>query len=366
MKRREFLMLAHEYVPGKTSINNWYMSEKLDGMRAFWDGGVTRGMPTAQVPFANTDKDGRLLSTPISTGLWSRYGKVIHAPDWWLDQLPKYPLDGELYIGRQKFQELMSIVKDINPSPEWKKVVYKIFDVPSANVVFGDGKINVVNFQKVLSGVDVWFANLRLKQNQSAAPMFTMYESAYNFLTHYRKEIEKENVHVHEQVRLPGAYDAAVEAVEKELIRICDLHGEGLILRRPASIWQPQRIYDLLKVKKLHDAEATVIGYKWGKETDKGSKLLGLMGSLTCVFSNGIVFDLSGFTDDERKMDYIVGREDPTQTIEEIGAVNQGQTVDETIENRKFPRGTKVTFKYRELTQLGAPKEARYWRKHHG
>ena len=44
MSRREFLMLAHKFNPKKHRIGGWYMSEKLDGMRCWWDSGVTRGI----------------------------------------------------------------------------------------------------------------------------------------------------------------------------------------------------------------------------------------------------------------------------------------------------------------------------------
>ena len=78
--------------------------------------------------FANTAKDARLLVQPIATGLWSRYAKPIHAPAWFLDQLPEIPLDGELYLGAGEFQELISIVKQHNPDGRWANVKYMVFD----------------------------------------------------------------------------------------------------------------------------------------------------------------------------------------------------------------------------------------------
>ena len=72
---REFLMLAKPYQNDK--VIGWFLSEKLDGMRAFWDGGVTRGKYGP--PWNNQNIK--------ATGLWSRYAKVIHAPDWFLDLL---------------------------------------------------------------------------------------------------------------------------------------------------------------------------------------------------------------------------------------------------------------------------------------
>ena len=52
--KREYVQLAHVFDSKKHSPAGWYASEKLDGQRAWWDGGVSRGMPAAQVPYANT------------------------------------------------------------------------------------------------------------------------------------------------------------------------------------------------------------------------------------------------------------------------------------------------------------------------
>ena len=53
MARREFLQLADHYDPHKHDVAGWFVSEKLDGTRCFWDGGITRGLPTEQVPWAS-------------------------------------------------------------------------------------------------------------------------------------------------------------------------------------------------------------------------------------------------------------------------------------------------------------------------
>ena len=75
--KAEFVQLAHKYVPTKHSCSGAWISEKLDGVRAVWDGGISRGVPTKDVPYANTVKDHRLLKPPVATGLWSRMGRVV-------------------------------------------------------------------------------------------------------------------------------------------------------------------------------------------------------------------------------------------------------------------------------------------------
>ena len=139
--KREFLMLAHTYDEEKhgDSVIGWYMSEKLDGIRAFWDGGISRGIITFEVPWANTLKDSRLKRIPVATGLWTRRGKVIHAPKWFLDQLPPFPLDGELLDGYSR-QSTQSIISKHSPSDnEWAKILYFIFESPPLSKVFEPG-----------------------------------------------------------------------------------------------------------------------------------------------------------------------------------------------------------------------------------
>ena len=69
------LLLAETW-DNVTDLTGWWMSEKLDGVRAYWDG--------AQ--------------------FLSRQGNRYHAPDWFTAGLPDEPLDGELWLGRKKFQ----------------------------------------------------------------------------------------------------------------------------------------------------------------------------------------------------------------------------------------------------------------------
>lgn len=360
MAKREFLHLAHVYDEAKHGVAGWLMSEKLDGVRAFWDSGITRGMRAVNVPFANTEKDSRYISQPYATGLWSRYGKVIHAPDWWLDKLPPFQLDGELYMGRGMFQPLVSTVKTLIPGAGWAYVKFMAFDVPPLNRVFASGTINNTNFKKTLSGVDYWLSQVLGTKRMSE---FGNFEAAYQFM---RRELGLEIVQCHAQEQLPYNTADSRAMIADRLYDICEAGGEGLMLRQPSSIWTPERTYNLLKVKRMQDAEATVIGYTWGKETDKGSKLLGLMGSLRCRMDSGVEFDLSGFTDAERELCVANAGEwaESYAAARQIGSLHPGEPCNADITNPKFPIGQRITFKYRELTDAGAPKEARYYRHH--
>jgi DNA ligase-1 len=103
------LLLAESW-DNAADLTDWWMSEKLDGVRAYWDG----------------------------KQFLSRQGNIYHAPDWFVDGLPSVPLDGELWIDRKKFQRTVSIVRRQDKSDLWKEVRFLIFDAPAANGGFED------------------------------------------------------------------------------------------------------------------------------------------------------------------------------------------------------------------------------------
>lgn len=102
------LMLAKE-VSAQQVMEKVWVSEKLDGIRAYWN--------------------GRQLLT--------RSGRPIYAPSWFVQNLPATPLDGELWIGRGQFQKLASIVLDKIPKDlEWEQVGFYVFDLPNSKLPF--------------------------------------------------------------------------------------------------------------------------------------------------------------------------------------------------------------------------------------
>jgi DNA ligase-1 len=87
----------------------WWMSEKYDGLRGYWDG----------------------------RKLWSRKGQAIQAPEYFLAELPRdVALDGELWIGRGEFEETVSTVLSQTPDERWKRVRFMVFDAPQASGTF--------------------------------------------------------------------------------------------------------------------------------------------------------------------------------------------------------------------------------------
>jgi len=309
---REFLQLAREYEIAKHCIGGYFVSEKYDGMLAYWDGGFTRGQLTSKVWFANSLKD---KESRVSTGLWSRYGKPIHAPEWFLNLLPiDLPLVGELYLGRGHFQETMSIVKRHDSDGRWENIKYLVFDIANDEHMFVPGKINNPNFT----------LQMTRKHIPRLVPTLPFHQSI-KYLE--KAQIEGDHIKLAPQERLPMSNDLALKSVRKKLEKIVDVGGEGLMLRKPENVWYPKRTEDVLKVVKYYEGEATVEGYKDGKGKHEGR-----MGSLIVVWE-GKTFDVSGFTDSER----------------------------ETV-NKNFPIGATIKFKYKDLSDSGIPKHANYLR----
>ena len=351
--KRHFLQQAKVFNEAKHGVIGQLMSEKLDGMRAFWDGGVSRGHAALDVPWANTEKDKKIV---YATGLWSRYGKVIHAPDWWLDKLPLIPLDGELFTGRGKFQQTMSFCRKHTPVySEWEQVQFMVFDSPCLSNVLYDSHIKQGSYDKQLVGCKEWIETYGGEWNHTD-PKIPFQESYAMFDEHTHlssicQPIKQIQVLSHEQ------YSDFVAEVAM-------LNGEGVILRSPSASYIAERPDHITKIKPFLDAEAEVIGYVTGRETDRGSKLLGMMGALVVKYNNRI-FKLSGFTDRERSLTNTSrGQTDNYEDATLWAYAHPETSCPDWIEATYFPRGSFVTFLYRELSDEGIPKDARYFRKY--
>ena len=221
--------LANTWNPDKHDVTGWLMSEKLDGMRAVWDGHQ----------------------------LYSRTGKVIHAPPEFLSGLPAgFGLDGELFMGRGNFDQVISVCRKHSATPgAWKGVVYKVFDAPL---------IEQVGLTKRLDA-----ARSALAEHAGA----------------------NEHVEIVEHTVCRGK-----EHVQETLTQIEAVGGEGLMLAVPDKAHRGKRSNDLLKVKSMVTDDAIVVGHGVGegKHADK-------LGALECVLRSGVPFRIgTGFSDEER------------------------------------------------------------------
>lgn len=219
------VMLATTY-DSTIDVTEYWKSEKLDGIRAIWD--------------------GKQLKT--------RSGNPIHAPHWFTEILPNYPLEGELWAGRGNFHIVQQTVLDTRPNDKaWKKIKYMLFDMPL-----------------------------------SAG----FYQKRYFDLIHLVNSIDAKHIKYVEHTPI---------GTEHELLAYLDSidgsNGEGVMLRKITSRYQAGRSTDLLKMKRFQDAEAVVVGYRVGK-----GKYKGMMGSLLVELESGIQFYIgSGFSDQQRR-----------------------------------------------------------------
>ena len=102
------LQLAKVYQPGMP-LDGYWVSEKLDGVRAYWDG--------AQ--------------------LWSKGGNRIAAPEWFTRGYPDQAMEGELWMGRGRFAEVSAAVRRLRPqAQEWRQIRLMLFDLPESRQPF--------------------------------------------------------------------------------------------------------------------------------------------------------------------------------------------------------------------------------------
>lgn len=204
----------------------YLVSEKLDGVRAIWDG----------------------------QSLKTRSGRVINAPVWFVDALPAVALDGELWIARQRFEEVSGIVRRELPiDAEWRKVRYMLFELPGAGGTFAE---RVEQMQVIVTKANV--------------PWLQLIEQ--------RPAVNRENL-------------------KKWLARVVKQGGEGLMLHRADAPYETGRSDTLLKLKPALDAEGVVVRHLPGK-----GKYEGMMGALEIRLADGKLLRLgSGFSDIQRK-----------------------------------------------------------------
>ena len=218
------VMLAEVYRQG-VDLGHYWISEKYDGVRARWNG----------------------------SQLVSRGGNVFAAPPWFTKDFPMMALDGELWVGRGRYEEVSSIVRRALPHEGWRQIRFQVFDLPEHG---GSFDRRVVAMRRLAAQVE--------------SPFLTV--------------VEQQTL-------------ASEEALMIRLQAVIDKGGEGLILHRKAARYKSGRSHDLLKLKPFTDAEATVIGYRPGQ-----GKFAGQVGSLKVRTDQGRVLYIgSGLSHKQRR-----------------------------------------------------------------
>lgn len=263
-------------------VDNWWASEKWDGYRAVWNGQSFK----------------------------SRAGKNFDVPDWYKDIMPpNIPLDGELWLGRGAF-ESCGLLRRKKPTKSsellkwensWKvaNVKYKVFDILNNDDIFEN---RMILLNKIVNRRNACMKKFGLSD----------IEPLLEFTTQTL-------------VSKSGALKLAKKVISGG--------GEGIMLRKPESLYEPKRSSTLYKIKEVADTEAIITGYKPGK-----GKYKELLGSFICslVDNIDISFNVSGMDDSIRKS-----------------------------YKTSHPVGTMITITYNGYSSRGVPRHPRYLRIRH-
>ena len=205
----------------------YLVSEKYDGVRGFWDGATLR----------------------------HRSGRVVAAPGWFVDRLPQgRPLDGELWLGRGRFDALSGIVRKTAPvDAEWRSLRFMVFELPDATGPFSERAPRLAAVAKAIA----WPQLVAVEQT-------------------------------------PIANRAALH---RRLAETVAQGGEGLVLHRADAPYATGRGDALLKLKPQLDTEALVVAHRPGH-----GKYEGLLGALEVRMPDGRQFLIgTGFSDAQRR-----------------------------------------------------------------
>ena len=210
----------------------YLVSEKYDGVRGHWDGSTLR----------------------------YRSGRVVPAPAWFTARLPRTPLDGELWLGRGRFDDLSGIVRKARPiDAEWRELHYMVFELPGAAGTFAERT-----------------QRIRDLAAQASWPQLVAVE------------------------QMPVADR---DALQRRLAATVAQGGEGLVLHLASAAYRPGRSDVTMKLKPELDTEAVVVAHHPGQGRNTGR-----LGALEVRAPDGRHFLIgSGFSDAQRREPPAVG-----------------------------------------------------------
>ncbi|MBB1440937.1 DNA ligase [Shewanella sp. SG41-4] len=227
-------------------VTEYLISEKLDGVRGYWDG----------------------------SNMLTRSGRKVALPSSFTLGFPNTAIDGELWLGRNRFEDISALVRRKQvPDKEWLEVKFMMFDLP-----------------------------------RNSGPFVERYLAM--------KMLVEQTASIHLQVIKQDSV-ASNEELFAQLDSVVDAGGEGLMLHYQRAHYAVGRSEYIVKLKPKYDAEALVIGHTLGK-----GKYRGKVGALIVKTPAGIVFNIgSGLSDKQRENPPLVGS---TITYQYLGLTQKG------------------------------------------
>lgn len=181
-------------MPANFDPTGWWASEKFDGCRALWDG-------------------DRFIS---------KNGHEFVAPEWFKQAMPQDVLDGELYVGKNSFVELLSYIGRLRPRDfDWAKVSFKVFDAPEVLGIFEERYIYVCGL--ILSQRDIWKGLKKeiSKHTPMAAPIHPVFQTLIKDREQFKTMVSS----------------------------LLNDGSEGVVIRAPKSLYVPGYSNNLFKLK---------------------------------------------------------------------------------------------------------------------
>ena len=275
------LLLAKDYKDNKTNKRTlkdptgWWASEKFDGYRALWNG----------------------------KEFLSRNKNKFKVPVWFSALMPPgIALDGELYLGRNRFADCGMFKRKTPNTEEWikSKVLFKVFDIPN---------LPQTKFEDRMKLLD------KIIEKRKECMKYVDLPRGMKF------PLEKT-----QQIKIKS--EKHLDSLFKEIVK---KKGEGVMLRQPESLYEKKRSSTLLKYKVAFDTECKIVGYKKGTGKNKNR-----LGSFQCrlLSDNKTTFYVSGM-DDKIRDNY----------------------------KKTHGIGTVITIMYNDTTKAGVPRHPRYMRK---
>jgi DNA ligase-1 len=109
-QKKPKLQLARNF-RNNIKIKNYWVSEKLDGVRGYWNG----------------------------QQLLTRSGNILSPPRWFTKNWPDTAMGGEIWSARGEFEQISACIRAKTSSGQcWKKLKLMLFDLPNQDISFTD------------------------------------------------------------------------------------------------------------------------------------------------------------------------------------------------------------------------------------